>query len=114
MTRVWTFTLPVGPSMTPGMIMIMMMMTIHDARPGVWSSPDNILALYKAVQTFISQHSQKQNQNGEHKIENGNILYKYNAFQRQDLLRTGGKIRKLLLKSPNQSRFTFEAIINVS
>ena len=40
-------------------------MTIHDNRPGVWSSPDNILALYKAVQSFISQHSQKQNQNGE-------------------------------------------------
>ena len=41
--------------------------TIHDARPGVWSSPDNILALYKAVQTFISQHTggHKQSQNGK-------------------------------------------------
>ena len=42
--------------------------TIHDARPGVWSSPDNILALYKAVQTFISKHiGQKKNQNGQSK-----------------------------------------------
>ena len=46
----------------------------NDARPGVWSSPDNILALYKAVQSFISQHSQKQNQNGEKNDGNGNIL----------------------------------------
>ena len=38
--------------------------TIHDARPGVWLAPDNILALYKAVQTFISQHPHKQNQHG--------------------------------------------------
>ena len=36
--------------------------TIHDARPGVWSSPENILALYKAVEVFVGQ---KQNQNGK-------------------------------------------------
>jgi len=34
--------------------------TLHDARPGVWTSPDNILALYKAVELFLSSH-QKQN-----------------------------------------------------
>ena len=36
--------------------------TIHDARPGVWTSPDNILALYKAVEMFVGQ---KHNQAGE-------------------------------------------------
>ena len=88
--------------------------TIHDARPGVWSSPDNILALYKAVQTFISQHTtQKHNQNGESQ----NLVYWYFrntniTFKVRDLLQTEGKIRKLLLKYLNQNRFTFEAFFD--
>ena len=36
--------------------------TIHNARPGVWTSPENILALYKAVELFVGQ---RQNLNGK-------------------------------------------------
>ena len=31
--------------------------TIHDHRPGVWTSPANILALYRAVEVFLARLS---------------------------------------------------------
>ena len=33
--------------------------TIHNCRPGVWTRPDHILALYKAVELFISGNTKK-------------------------------------------------------
>ena len=33
--------------------------TIHDHRPGVWTSPANILALYRAVEVFLARQNNK-------------------------------------------------------
>ena len=35
--------------------------TIHDHRPGVWTSPANILALYRAVEVFLARLSNNKN-----------------------------------------------------
>ena len=80
----------------------------NDARPGVWSSPDNILALYKAVQTFISQHSQKQNQNGEKYDGNGNIFYKYSdCFSATRSTPDGREDKKVIVEIPKPKQVHF-------
>jgi receptor-type tyrosine-protein phosphatase gamma len=43
--------------------------TIHNARPGVWKTPDHILHLYRGVEALVSSAGRQQPEGREERLE---------------------------------------------